>query len=195
MRTKWKALKVISKIIDSVSIQTWINAGLHQPGQKRHIFLLLLPEMGQVAFWPCPLSRPTHGSTVQGLQFLWYYCPSALLHPFSLPHTVSVTQPKIDGKSIKEGDPLAYKSSLSYTQREKETQRGVHWESHPQWGLSTSSKEGQEGCWSKKLQVKSVRQKTQHSIHSRQTPPQCQRGKRSVLYCTSNCSSVMEMHV
>lgn len=45
------------------------------------------------------------------------------------------------------------------------------------------------------MQVERFRHKGQHSIHSRQTPPQCQRGQRSVLYCTSNCSNVMEMHV
>lgn len=34
--SKWKALKVISKIIDSCSVQRKINAGLDQAGQERH---------------------------------------------------------------------------------------------------------------------------------------------------------------
>lgn len=103
----------------------------------------------------------------RGLQSLslWYYCQSAL-HPFSLLHTASLCHTaKIDGNSMKEGHPLPRVSSLSYTGREEKTQRGVHWGSRTQWGISQSSKEGQEGCWSKKMQVKSVRHKTQHGIH------------------------------
>lgn len=104
----------------------------------------------------------------RGLQSLslWYYCQSAL-HPFSLLHTASLCHTaKIDGNSMKEGHPLPHVSSLSYTGREEKTQRGVHWGSRTQWGISQSSKEGQEGCWSKKMQVKSVRHKTQHGIHA-----------------------------
>lgn len=169
---------------------------LDRAGQKRDIFFLHLLEMEALA------SNLVHyqderSAAVQGLQYLslWYYCQS-VFHPLSLLHAASFCHTaKIDGKCIKGGHPLPYESSLSYTLREEETERCSRGIPLTVGKIYSSSKEGQEGCWSKKMQVKSVRHKTQHSIHSRQTPPQCQRGKRSVLYCTSNCSSVMEMHV
>lgn len=57
---------------------------------------------------------------------------------------------KIDGGRIKEGHPPPYETSLSYTLREEEMWGSVHRGSRPQWGISPGSKEGQEGCRSKK---------------------------------------------
>lgn len=108
----------------------------------------------------------------------------SLLHPASLHHTV-----KMDWERMKEGRPLPYESSLSYTLREEEFTRDPFHSGE----FLRALKRSQKGKLVQKRQVKRVRLKTKHAIHCGQTLPQSLRGKRSVLYCTSNCSNVMEM--
>lgn len=65
----------------------------------------------------------------------------------------------------------------------------------PWWWISQIFKEEQEGGWLLKMLVKSVRHKTQPSIHGSQTLPECQKGRGGVLYFTGNCCNVMEMYI